>query len=585
SKGSGRIERPSSKDCADTRPERETKMNNMSDKHSAYGGAPRFPRRVALRLCCFLFTGLWLPVHANAVFWREDMATSPDEYEGKDLLAICVNQKCGYINAKGEKVVPLRFNEVLGFTGYGPARVKLKGKYGFINATGKEIISIRFDQAGDFSANGLARVLKNGKWGYINAAGKTAIPFRFDSADGFGANALARVSIGKKYGYINAKGKAVIPIRYSGVWGFSSYSGLSTFGINGKVGCINAKGKEVIPAKFDSISCTDFRKDGDLARAHNGNNKSGYVNIKGEVIVPFKYYTTNIFTSSGLASVQYNGKTVYVKGAFRFDGKTAYVNTKGEEIIPPIYDWGSDFEGGLAAVKLKGEWGYINTRGEVIIPFGLGGFWAFPDANLVVVRNDQRKFGLMNFKGEPVIPFRFDELYVSGDFIKAKLNGKQGYLDLKGKEVIPIRFDEAYHFSGGLARVKLDGKWGCINPKGEEVFPIRFDAILCAKEEARAKRDGKHEFINTKGETIRSIRADRVVDRRGKELFGSYNESRQDWRVTSAEEFFYLFIKGKGWGVINAEDKVIIWGIDPPYRVECHGLHDKVCVPEGNPSR
>ncbi|MDR2678148.1 MAG: WG repeat-containing protein [Zoogloeaceae bacterium] len=46
------------------------------------------------------------------------------------------------------------------------------GKWGYINARGEEVIPLRFVKAKDFSANGLAAVRVRGKYGYIRAPSK-----------------------------------------------------------------------------------------------------------------------------------------------------------------------------------------------------------------------------------------------------------------------------------------------------------------------------------------------------------------------------------------------------------------------------
>jgi hypothetical protein len=43
----------------------------------------------------------------------------------------------------------------------------VKDKYGYINEKGEEVIPPRFDDAQPFAANGLAAVRVKGKWGYI----------------------------------------------------------------------------------------------------------------------------------------------------------------------------------------------------------------------------------------------------------------------------------------------------------------------------------------------------------------------------------------------------------------------------------
>ena len=87
-------------------------------------------------------------------------------------------------------------------------------RWGYINGKGEIVIPPRFGDAGEFSANGLARVKVGEKYGFINKKGEEVIPPRFDETYGFSANGLAPVKVGRKWGFINEKGEEVIPPRF-----------------------------------------------------------------------------------------------------------------------------------------------------------------------------------------------------------------------------------------------------------------------------------------------------------------------------------------------------------------------------------
>ena len=145
----------------------------------------------------------------NAEFVRGDKI-SPN-----NLIPIDKNDKNGFINTKGEEVIPCKFDSAFSFSSNGYARVEVDGKYGYINEQGKEVIPCKFDSADDFSSNGLAVVEVDGKYGYINEQGEEVIICKFDSAYNFSSNGYARVYVDGKYGVINIKGEYVIPCEYS----------------------------------------------------------------------------------------------------------------------------------------------------------------------------------------------------------------------------------------------------------------------------------------------------------------------------------------------------------------------------------
>ncbi|MDR3351675.1 MAG: WG repeat-containing protein [Zoogloeaceae bacterium] len=87
------------------------------------------------------------------------------------------------------------------------------GKHGYINGKGEIVIPPRFDYADDFANNGLAYVKENGKWGWIDKTGTFIIPPRFDNAWPFADNGLAPVKENGKYGYIDKTITFIIPPR------------------------------------------------------------------------------------------------------------------------------------------------------------------------------------------------------------------------------------------------------------------------------------------------------------------------------------------------------------------------------------
>lgn len=125
------------------------------------------------------------------------------------LAVVKLNSKFGFINTKEEVVVPIKYNSTFGFK-EGLAVVELNQKYGFFNTKGEEVIPIQYDFAESFSED-LAAVEKDGKFGFINKEGKTVIPFKFDIANPFGYvhKGMANVVVDEKDWYINKAGEKV----------------------------------------------------------------------------------------------------------------------------------------------------------------------------------------------------------------------------------------------------------------------------------------------------------------------------------------------------------------------------------------
>ncbi len=96
-----------------------------------------------------------------------------------DRIRIRYNNKWGFVNTKGEIIIPFEYDFIIPSTN-ATAFVLKNNKWGIIDATGKAITPIQYDR---FSPNNnkLIYVEQNGKWGAINQQGTLIIPIEYDS--------------------------------------------------------------------------------------------------------------------------------------------------------------------------------------------------------------------------------------------------------------------------------------------------------------------------------------------------------------------------------------------------------------------
>ena len=130
--------------------------------------------------------------------------------------------KFGLINLKGQVVLPVEYDAILGRMGDDELYDKIwwvrkDGLYGAINEKAKFIIPLKFKFV-HFFEHGSALVHYNGFWGLIDKKGKTLFPFSITEFNQSGTvNYYPRI-IAKKDGYwgiINEKGKVLIPFIYA----------------------------------------------------------------------------------------------------------------------------------------------------------------------------------------------------------------------------------------------------------------------------------------------------------------------------------------------------------------------------------
>lgn len=167
----------------------------------------------------------------------------------------------GFINEKGELVIPFQFERVYDFHS-GLARFSAGGKYGFIDKQGKFVINPQFDDVYDFEKD-LALIKQGSLYGYIDKQGKIVINPQYKDANSFYSGLATVTSTDGKVGFIDEKGNYVINPQFEFATRF--YGDISIIRLAGKFGIINKKGSITVNPKFDAVA-TEVR---DFNRIYN----------------------------------------------------------------------------------------------------------------------------------------------------------------------------------------------------------------------------------------------------------------------------------------------------------------------------
>ena len=327
------------------------------------------------------------------------------------LSAVCKNDKWGYINSKGEEVIPCKYAGACDFS-EGLACVRNEDdKYGFIDKKGELVIPCKYDYVVIFS-EGLARVRnEDNKYGFIDKKGELVIPCKYYYADYFSEGLACVRTEDDKYGFIDKKGELVIPCKYDNADFFSE--GLARVGNeDNQYGFIDKKGELVIPCKY-GLETESFSEG--LARVRNEDNKYGFIDKKGELVIPCKYDYAKSF-SEGLSAVCKNDKR-------------SYINSKGDEVIPCKYYYADYFSEGLACVRNEDDkYGFIDKKGELVIPCKYDYAENFSEGLAVTFLNcgDDEIFGFVDKKG--------NDTFTESDFAQLAKHEKQRQEEAKRAE-------------------------------------------------------------------------------------------------------------------------------------------------------
>jgi hypothetical protein len=268
------------------------------------------------------------------------------------LAGVSLMRKHGYIDEKGEVIIPLKFEGVFpeSFSqGYAPIKIRNENgnlDLGYVDKSGKLYILENVSEVYSFYQE-LALIKKDGKFGYIDKNMSFIILPQYDYARSF-ADGLTWVSnkSGKEF-YIDKAGRQVI----------------TDFGINGSdfsegfakfrdkyvgYGYMDTNGKIVIKPQFNS-AC--IFKNGFACVKVDG--KWGYINKSGILAIKSQFDEASNFSLDGIAVVKVNGKY-------------GFINLKGEFITSPQFDE-AEWLDGIGVVKLNDKRIYLNSKNQIIL--------------------------------------------------------------------------------------------------------------------------------------------------------------------------------------------------------------------------
>lgn len=150
----------------------------------------------------------------------ESYTTNADSTQKSFLVEIIDTieyDKCGYLNEKGDTIVPLEKYSICYTDTIFDVGFVLKAKAGFkaLDNKGKELFNVyAFDNGPDYPSEDLFRFTRNGKIGYANTKGVIVIPALYECAEAFDQG-YAKVSTTCTFEY---EGEHRIPKSKNWIW-------------------------------------------------------------------------------------------------------------------------------------------------------------------------------------------------------------------------------------------------------------------------------------------------------------------------------------------------------------------------------
>jgi len=237
----------------------------------------------------------------------------------------------------------------------------------------------------------------------------------------------------------------------------------------------------------------------------------------------------------------------------RRKGKYGFLNTKGAEVVPFVFDWGTDFEYGYSIVKQRDHCVVIDMEGRLVLALDA---IITQESRLTIAQvlselyHEARYFSqIINLEEcDKELIFKWKNFSIDHSKRKEKINDitscwlekdpiyapndslrlverdnrnsptTYGYCDKRNEMKIPYIYEYGEPFISGIARVVLNGKCGIINKLNEIVVSFEYEIIgsfidvAANKKIARISKSGSWGYINTTGKVIVEPKYDYCVD-------------------------------------------------------------------------
>src|SRR6056297_1414971 len=362
-----------------------------------------------------------------------------------------------------------------------------KGPYGpgVARAFDKEL---EFDMIWPFNEFGYCKVKDNNKYGMMDTTGKLIVPVTYPKIRFYYSSFVALHSEGGVKTIVDKKGRPVYMTTIKISMLDSNYMALELKPRQQKLVRL-PEGKTIVPnGKYEyfgpprgsaliPVSKT-FHEGYENTNPWGSKELMGYIDTTGKLVVDLKYDYADAFLN-GMGKVEKKGKYGFI------DARTR------KQVIPCKYKKADFFINGYARVKDSINWKIIDKKGNVVVEYPYIEYTYNVHTDIIpVAKSDTGKYGIMNARGELVVPLKYDKiksfamLRDVNNFIVFQRDGKWGVIDRFGNIIIPFLYaHENKSFSGVFFAdnqrflVKKNGKYGLVNYKNEFIIPREYEVI------------------------------------------------------------------------------------------------------------
>lgn len=354
-------------------------------------------------------------------------------------------------------------------------RQQNNGKLSLNNEQNKPIIT---DIDSIFStSNVFYHVIKNGKHGIYYISGKQCIPIEYDNIKRLYTNYWLTTKDGK-VGLCWSNGNQIFPTNYKdiSILRREEYGKFDFFIVKkDKYTILNSHGKAIFPTQYDEI-----RQHNDYYILENSSGTDCLFNsgelVKG-ILVDY-YVAPFLHQENGQTKKYYDFKKDNLWGIIDGDGRI-HIPALYQEHLRFVYNCNENLSLCLVA-NYKGKRGIINFKNEIVLPFKYNRIMETEIRNIFEIETT-KGLQLFNLQSNRIItPFYYEESTSNANYIYlSKAHFKTPFDPQKEQIILPWEYSTVYNIPGSHNfAVKKDGLFGVVNSENKVLVPFIYEDMI-----------------------------------------------------------------------------------------------------------
>ena len=354
-------------------------------------------------------------------------------------------------------------------------RQQNNGKLSLNNEQNKPIIT---DIDSIFStSNVFYHVIKNGKHGIYYISGKQCIPIEYDDIKRLYTNYWLTTKDGK-VGLCWSNGNQIFPTNYKdiSILRREEYGKFDFFIVKkDKYTILNSHGKAIFPTQYDEI-----RQHNDYYILENSSGTDCLFNsgelVKG-ILVDY-YVAPFLHQENGQTKKYYDFKKDNLWGIIDGDGRI-HIPALYQEHLRFVYNCNENLSLCLVA-NYKGKRGIINFKNEIVLPFKYNRIMETEIRNIFEIETT-KGLQLFNLQSKRIItPSYYENCTSDTNYIYlSKAHFKTPFDPQKEQIILPWEYSTVYNIPGSYNfAVKKDGLFGVVNSENKVLVPFIYEDMI-----------------------------------------------------------------------------------------------------------